>query len=40
MAKLVELRKLSKEFYKAYPHNEFPEMESKLGSLMLFAGGN
>lgn len=31
MAKLVELRKLSKEFYKAYPHNEFPEMESKLG---------
>ena len=31
MAKLVELRKLSKEFYKAYPHNEFPEMEAKLG---------
>ena len=29
MAKLVELRKLSKEFYKAYPHNEYPEMESK-----------
>ena len=31
MAKIVELRKLSKEFYKAYPHNEFPEMEAKLG---------
>ena len=31
MAKLVELRKLSKEFYKAYPHNDFPEIESKLG---------
>lgn len=31
MAKLVELRKLSKEFYNAYPHNEFPEMEAKLG---------
>ena len=31
MAKLVELRKLSNEFYKAYPHNKFPEMESKLG---------
>ena len=31
MAKLIELRKLSKEFYKAYPHNEFPEMEVKLG---------
>lgn len=31
MAKLVELRKLSKEFYKAFPHNEFPEMEAKLG---------
>ena len=30
MAKIVEIRKLSKEFYKAYPHNEFPEMESKL----------
>ena len=31
MTKLVELRKLSKEFYKDYPHNQFPEMESKLG---------
>lgn len=31
MAKLVELRKLSNEFYKAYPHNKFPEIESKLG---------
>lgn len=31
MANIVELRKLSKEFYKAYPHNEFPEMEAKLG---------
>lgn len=31
MAKLVELRKLSNEFYKAYPHYKFPEMESKLG---------
>lgn len=31
MEKLVELRKLSKEFYKAYPHNEFTEMEAKLG---------
>ena len=31
MAKIVELRKLSKEFYKAYPHNDYPEMESKLG---------
>ena len=31
MAKLIELRKLSNEFYKAYPHNKFPEMESKLG---------
>ncbi|MDD7093807.1 MAG: hypothetical protein SOW65_04060 [Candidatus Enterosoma sp.] len=31
MAKIVELRKLSKEFYKAYPRNEFPEMEAKLG---------
>ena len=31
MAKIVELRKLSKEFYKAYPHNESPEMEDKLG---------
>ena len=31
MAKLVELRKLSKDFYKDYPHNEYPEMESKLG---------
>ncbi len=31
MAKVIELRKLSKEFYKAYPHNVFPEMEAKLG---------
>ena len=31
MAKIVELRKLSKEFYKAYPRNKFPEMEAKLG---------
>ena len=31
MAKLIELRKLSKEFYKAYPHGEYPEMESKSG---------
>ena len=29
MAKLVELRKLSKEFYKAYPHSKYPEMEAK-----------
>ena len=29
MAKLVELRKLSKEFYKAHPHSEYPEMETK-----------
>ena len=29
MAKLVELRKLSNEFYKDFPHSEFPEMESK-----------
>ncbi len=29
MAKLIELRKLSKEFYKAYPHSEYPEMEAK-----------
>ena len=33
MTKLVELRKLSNEFYKAYPHNDYPEMESKLGRL-------
>ena len=31
MAKLVELRKLSIEFYKDYPHDKYPEMESKLG---------
>jgi hypothetical protein len=31
MAKLVELRKLTKEFYKDYPHDKYPEMESKLG---------
>ena len=31
MAKLVELRKLSGEFYKAYPHDDYPELESKLG---------
>ena len=30
MTKLVELRKLSNEFYKAYPHNDYPEMEAKL----------
>ena len=29
MAKLVELRKLSNEFYKDFPHSEYPEMESK-----------
>ena len=29
MAKLVELRKLSKEFYKAHPHSEYPELETK-----------
>jgi len=31
MNKLVELRKLSEQFYKDYPHSVFPEMESKLG---------
>ena len=31
MNKLVELRKLSEEFYKDYPHSIFPEIESKLG---------
>lgn len=31
MAKIVELRKLSKEFYESYPHNQFPEMEAKSG---------
>ena len=31
MTKVVELRKLSNEFYKDYPHEEFPEMESKIG---------
>ena len=31
MKKLVELRKLSKDFYKDYPHEKYPEMESKLG---------
>ncbi|MBO5529273.1 MAG: hypothetical protein J6A47_08185 [Bacilli bacterium] len=29
MAKLLELRRLSKEFYKAYPHSKYPEMEAK-----------
>ena len=29
IAKLVELRKLSKDFYKAHPHSEYPEMETK-----------
>ena len=29
MAKLVELRKISKEFYKVYPHSKYPEMEAK-----------
>ena len=28
MAKIVELRKLSKEFNKAYPLNDYPEMEA------------
>ena len=27
MAKLVELRKLSKEFYKAHPHSEYLELQ-------------
>ena len=31
MAKLVELRKLSKGFYKDYPHEKYPEMEAKVG---------
>ena len=31
MAKLVELRKLSKDFYKDYPHEKYPEMEAKVG---------
>ena len=36
MAKLVELRKLSKDFYKAHPHSEYPEMETKETGRMLF----
>lgn len=31
MAKLIELRKISNEFYKDYPHSKFTEMESKTG---------
>ena len=31
MTKLVELRKLSKEFYKDYPHADYPEIEAKTG---------
>ena len=27
MAKLFELRKLSKEFYKAHPHSEYLELQ-------------
>ena len=31
MAKLIELRKLSTNFYASYPENEYPEMEYKTG---------
>jgi hypothetical protein len=31
MVKLIELRKLSENFYKDYPRDKYPEMESKLG---------
>lgn len=31
MSKLVELRKLSEAFYEDYPHDEYPEMEFKIG---------
>ena len=30
MDKLIELRKLSDEFYKDFPHDLYPEMESKI----------
>ena len=31
MKKLIELRKLTKAFYKDYPSNKFPELERKEG---------
>ena len=31
MSRLVELRKLSKDFYEDYPHDRFPEMVVKQG---------